>query len=359
MKLDYIFSNLKILELSSVLAGPLAGSFFAELGAQVTKVENKLSGGDITRQWKLPEENQEAASGAYYHSANYGKQVVFLDFNDTKDKNTLANLIESSDIIISNFQKKVAEKFDLSPDTLHKKFPEKIIAQLNAYNYEDPRPGFDLIMQAETGFISMNGTTDGTLCKMPVAMIDIMASHQIREAILIALLHKGSSGKGSLIHVSLFQSGIASLANQASNYLMAGKVAKPLGTLHPNIAPYGDLFKSSDGIIFLLGVGSDHQFKKLCDILNFPEEISVNYFNNSTRLQKRKNLQEILQAVFSQKTFQYLQSSFRMYDIPFAEIKNIGEVFQNSLSQSMVLQEKMENGQKTFSVSNIAFQFFK
>ena len=127
--------------------------------------------------------------------------------------------------------------------------------RLNAYDYEDPRPGFDLIMQAETGFISMNGTEKGELCKMPVAMIDIMASHQIREAILIALLQRQHSQKGSLIHVSLYQSGIASLANQASNYLTAGKIELITASIEAVSYTHLDVYKRQgiickDNVIF-------------------------------------------------------------------------------------------------------------
>jgi crotonobetainyl-CoA:carnitine CoA-transferase CaiB-like acyl-CoA transferase len=352
-----LFAGLTVLELSSVLAGPLAGSFFAELGAKVTKVENKRSGGDITRQWKLPEEDPAAPAGAYYHAANYGKKAVFLDFQNHNDRQTLDDLIKSHDIILTNFQKKVAVKFNLEPAALHERYPEKIIIQLDAYDYDDPRPGFDLVMQAETGFISMNGTTEGFLCKMPVALIDILASHQIREAALIALLKKEKTGKGSLVHVSLYRSGIASLANQASNYLMAGRIAKPMGTLHPNIAPYGDLFYSADKVFFMLAVGSDHQFEKLWKTLNFSETNYVNFVTNFDRLRHRADLQKELQTVFSQKTFENLQDIFGKCDVPYAEIKNMAEVFENPLSREMILEEKSEKGQMAYSVSNIAFRF--
>lgn len=352
-----LFADLSVLELSSVLAGPLAGSFFAELGATVTKVENKSSGGDITRQWKLPEEDPSAPAGAYYYSANYGKKTFFLDFHDSSDKDFLEELIQKNDIILTNFQKRTATKFDLEPSALHERYPEKIIIQLDAYTYDDPRPGFDLVMQAETGFISMNGTTEGFLCKMPVALIDILASHQIREATLIAMLRKQKTGQGSLAHVSLYQSGIASLANQASNYLMAGRIPKPMGTLHPNIAPYGDLFYSCDKVLFMLAVGSDQQFEKLWKTLNFSETNYVNFVNNSDRLRHRTELQKELQTVFNQNTFENLQDIFRKCGVPFSRIKNLAEVFENPLSREMILEQTTEGGKKAYSASNIAFRF--
>jgi len=350
-------ADLKILELAGVLAGPLAGSFFAELGAEVIKIENKTLGGDVTRQWKLPAEPRDSSPGAYYSSANYGKKVVFLDFNEPADHSSLQEYISNSDVIITNFQKKVAEKFRLSPEELHRLYPDKIIIQLNAFTYEDPRPGYDLIMQAESGYISITGTEDGVLCKIPVAMMDILASHQIREALLLAMLKRQKTGHGSLAHVSLYQSAISGLVNQAGNFLMANSVGKPLGTLHPNIAPYGDLFESKDKIRFLLGVGSDEQFKKLWKTLNFLAPIPINFVTNSNRLTHRRALQDELQKIFSQKNFNEWEKDLEETNIPFARIKNIQEVFDDPLSIDMIRERSSEEGDKLLSVSQIAFRF--
>lgn len=350
-------AGLKVLELASVLAGPLAGSFLAELGAEVTKVENKKQGGDVTRQWKLPSENLEVNEGAYYASANYGKKTMFLDFSDPGDISTLFELISKNDIILSNFQKRVAEKFKITPGELFKQYPEKIIIQLNAFEYDDPRPGFDLIMQAETGYISMTGTENGDLGKLPVPMIDILAGHQIKEAVLLALLKKQATGQGSLVHVSLFQSALTGLVNQASNYLMANVVAKPMGTLHPNIAPYGDIFYSKDKIAFFLGIGSDDQFKKLWKTLNFLEEIPINFVTNTDRLTYRKTLHAELQHQFSQFEFHEWEKRWLDNNIPFARIKNIKEVFEDDLSKKMIRESFSESGEKRLTVSQLAFRF--
>lgn len=353
------FADLKVLELASVLAGPLAGSFFAELGTEVIKIENKKTGGDVTRQWKLPTETDPNNPGAYYSSANFGKKTIFLDFTVEQDISTLHEYIASSDVILSNFQKKVADKFGLAPEELHRIYPQKIIIQLNAFTYDDPRPGYDLVMQAESGYISMCGTEAGELCKIPVAMMDVLASHQIREALLIALLKKEKTGKGSLVHVSLYQSAISGLVNQASNFLMAGMVGKPLGTLHPNIAPYGDLFESKDKISFFLGVGSDEQFKKLWKTLNFLAPIPINFVTNSNRLTHRRALQDELQKMFSLKNFDEWEKDLEETNIPFARIKNIQEVFENPLCKDMVREQLSENADKQLSVSQIAFRFYE
>ena len=349
------FSGLKVLDLSSVLAGPLTASFFAELGADVVKIENKLTGGDATRQWKLASEDAESPVSAYYFSANYGKKIKLLDLNLLEARQEVEILMAQSDIIVSNFQKKVAEKLNLLPDDIINKYPGIIMAQLSAYDFDDPRPGYDLVMQGDTGWISMNGTDIDHLAKLPVAIIDIFAAHQMKEAILIALYKKIRTGVGSVIHVSLYKSAISGLANQASNYLMQHHIPKPLGTLHPNIAPYGDIFTSKDKIKFLLAVGSDAQFKKLWFTLNLPPEKYHTFDDNSKRLNARGNLQAILQHVFGTLHFESIKGILEPNNVPYCCIKDLNGVFEDSLAKEMIKSQTIENktGQ---SVSSIAFK---
>lgn len=352
---DLPFQQLKVLDLSSVLAGPLAGSFFAELGATVVKVENLKTGGDATRQWKLPSEDPENSYSAYYHSANFGKEVFLLDFNSEIDRKKLEEIISQSDIVISNFQKKVAEKFDLLPDDILLKYPHLIIAQLSAYDFDDPRPGYDLVMQGETGWISMTGLDKDHYAKLPVAMIDIIASHQMKEAILICLIKKITTGKGSVIHVSLYKSALSALANQATNYLIAGHIPIPTGTLHPNIAPYGDIFADFDGIKFLLAVGSDAQFKKLWFTLNLSEKEYHTFELNSGRLKHRVLLQNVLQQSFVLFKINELKEIFNAHNIPFCEIRSLDTVFDQSEAKTMLNKEEI-NGEIVSSVSSVAFK---
>ena len=349
------FEGLKVLDLSSVLAGPLTASFFAETGAEVTKIENKLTGGDVTRQWKLRSEDPDNPYSAYYCAANFGKKVLLLDLSNAEDRTMAEQLVSESDIIISNFQKKTAEKLGLTPDQISTRYPKAIFAQLSAYDYDDPRPGYDLVMQAETGYISMNGTTDGKLCKMPVAMIDILAAHQMKEAILMALLNKMKTGLGSTLHVSLYKSALSGLANQASNYLMCGHIPEPMGTLHPNIAPYGDMFYSSDCIPFILAVGSDAQFKKLWKTLIKADENYYTFDTNIKRLEKRFRLQELLQSHFSHFPFTVLEFLLKENNIPYCRISDLSEVFSRSESNCMINVELKDQNIRLKSVSAIAF----
>ena len=355
---EAIFQDLVILDLSSVLAGPTAGSFFAELGAKVYKVEHKSSGGDATRQWKLSNEQHTGSISAYYASANIGKEVILLDIDQKEDYDKLLSIVAKSDVVISNFQKRVAEKLKVTYGEFSEINDKIIFAQLNAYSYEDPRPGYDLVMQAETGWISMTGSSTGELAKLPVALMDIIASHQIREAILLSLLKLSKTGNGSEVHISLYKSAISALANQASNFLMVDHVPQPMGTLHPNIAPYGDIFVLNDEKQLILAIGSDLQFEKLGKTLNLAVEDVAKFINNKDRLLNRAVLQEVIQRKLSHYDLHTIVSILSNASVPYCIVKNLNEVFENDLAKSMVKSEVIA-GVKTNKVSNIAFTFKK
>ncbi len=351
---SYLFSDLKILDLSSVLAGPQVGSFFSELGAEVVKIENRRSNGDPTRQWKLEVEKGSESISSYYASANYQKESIFLDLQNSNDYSKLISIAEEADIVISNYQLRVACKLGVDYETLKEYNPKVIYAQLYAYDAQDSRPGYDLVMQAETGFMSMNGHPSGAPAKMPVAIIDLMAAHQIKEAILIALIKRGKEAAGSLVEVSLYKSAIASLANQASNYLMADHIPKKLGSLHPNIAPYGDPFTTKDQITFILAVGSDDQFNKLGKTLRNRQLLSSTFDYNSSRLANRSRMNEVLQQEFGQLTFKEIDLLLADQNIPFCRVLSLDGVFKNNLAKDMILDHVIE-GDAVKSVSQIAF----
>lgn len=351
-----VLEDLVILDISSILAGPTAGSFFAELGAKVIKIENKNTEGDSTRQWKLPIEKKEATISSYYASANTFKEVIMLDLKNKSDQEEFIQIVKNVDIVISNFQKNVAEKLGVTYQHIRIIKEDVIFAQLNAYKYDDPRPGYDLIMQAETGWISMTGSDDEHLAKLPVALIDIIASHQIREAILLALIKKHKTGIGSEIHISLYKAAISALANQASNYLMNGEQPKPLGTLHPNIAPYGDVYMTKDKKQILLAVGSDNQFKKLGNTLNLDQDTISTFELNIVRTSNRNILNDLLRESIKKYDLRTLSQSLSNAKVPFCVINTLKNLFETPLAQEMVISE-MLNGVDTKKVSQIAFEF--
>ncbi|NND33963.1 MAG: CoA transferase, partial [Saprospiraceae bacterium] len=224
------FKGLKVIELASVLAGPAVGMFFAELGAEVIKVENKLTGGDITRKWKLPNEDPSGAYSGYYCCVNWGKKTVLKNLKDPGEQQSVVQLIQSADIVISNFKVSSAKRFGMDFESVRPINPTIIYAQLHAFGPEEERPAYDIVLQAEAGFLHMCGEKGGNPVKMPVALIDLIAAHQLKEAILIALIKRLRTGEGSYVETSLFESAIASLANQATNWLMAGHLPQRMGT---------------------------------------------------------------------------------------------------------------------------------
>lgn len=347
-----MWQSLKVVELASVLAGPLVGSFFAELGAEVLKIENKHTNGDVTRNWKLKEENPNDSISSYYASANYGKETRFLDLKDAHDYQQVIPLLRKADIVIQNFKTGDDIKLKLSAKELHAINPKLIIAKLSGFGQENTRPAFDVVLQAETGFMSMNGTKDSGPVKMPVALIDVLAAHHLKEAILIALLERERSGKGKLVHVSLYDAALASLVNQANNWLMVGQVPQAIGSQHPNIAPYGDMFSTKDGRQIVLAVGSDQQFAVLAEVLGLSSEILERFSKNNERVKNRAELIDILHGKISQIPCGKLSDIFLEKNVPFGEIKDLKAVFSEDQAKKMILKSTI-NGVKCTSLKQV------
>jgi len=351
-----LFQNLKIVELSSVLAGPLVGTFFAELGAEVIKVENQLTDGDITRKWKLPGENPEKGISAYYAGANFGKKSLLRNLQLEKDYLEILKLIDSADIVLVNFKPGDGHKLKLDFETLLEVHPGLIYGEIIGFNEKDPRVAYDVVLQAETGYMSMNGESDAPPLKMPLAMIDILAAHQLKEGILCALLQKSKDGKGRKVSVSLYEAGVTALANQASNWLMNGHVPQRIGSLHPNIAPYGETFQCRDGKWIVLAIGSDKQFESLCRVLNLPELLTDSMFEtNAFRVQHREELYAQLKAAFLKKTSSQWEQLLLKNQVPFGHIKDMKAVFEEDQARHLVLEENME-GLPTKRVKTVAFK---
>ena len=192
-----MFEGIKVIELASVLAGPDVGTFFSELGAKVYKIENKLSGGDVTRKWKSKYEDSNSSVSAYFSSVNYNKKYLFCDFNDESELLKVKNLIKEADIVIANFKKGSAEKFGLDYNSLKEINPHLIYGNISGYGSKSSRAAYDVVLQAETGFMSINGEPNSKPLKMPVALIDVLAAHQLKEGILVALLNKEKHNKST------------------------------------------------------------------------------------------------------------------------------------------------------------------
>jgi len=347
--------GLKVIELATVLAGPHVGMFFAELGAEVIKVENPKNP-DVTRSWKLPLEAVESPISAYFCSVNFKKQYRQLDLKSASGYREILELIRTADIVLMNFKFGDQEKLKLSDEILHKLNPKLIIGKISGFGEESDRVAYDLILQAETGYMSMNGEANGLPVKMPVALIDVLAAHHLKEGILVALLERMSSNRGRIVTVSLYDAAVSSLVNQASNYLMKRHVPLKMGSLHPNIAPYGEIFKTKDDKMVTFAIGSQQHFEQLVLCIGAKHLLSDKRFtNNQLRVQNRDVLQEELQKFFKEYYVSDLLEDMHALHIPCAEIKNLKQLFKEQEAQNLVRSEKLHD-KITKRVTSIAFK---
>lgn len=352
-----IFKDLKVIELAGVLAGPSVGYFFAELGAKVIKIENPKTNGDVTRSWKLKTEDPKEKTSAYFWSVNAEKEFLSLDVTIPSQLEKLYTLVKEADIVITNYKAGDEEKLKVDYSTLSTLNPQLIYASINGFGHASSRAAYDLILQAESGFMSINGEPNSQPLKMPVALIDLLAGHQMKEAILIALLERYKSSKGSHISVSLFDSAIASLANQATNWLIGKQLPKSMGSIHPNIAPYGELFETKDNQLITFAIGSNKQFRNLCELIQYASLANdPKYANNQLRVNNRAQLYALLYDYIKQFDFKTLFQKCAEKDIPIGKIRNLREVFELPEANAMI--RKFKSGkQELFTVSGISFKF--
>ncbi|NND95562.1 MAG: CoA transferase [Flavobacteriales bacterium] len=335
--------GIKVIELANVLAGPAVGMFLAELGAEVIKIENRLNGGDMTRSWKLSTEKKDVPISAYFSSINFGKDYLDKDLNNALDHKEVLDLISEADVLINNMKGSSSRKFGLDKDSLRKINERLIHAELTGFAGENSKVGFDIVLQAETGYLSMTGT-DKEAAKLPVALIDVLAAHQMKEGILLALFLRERDGRGSHISCSLEEASLSSLSNQATNFLMQGFVAGRMGTLHPNIAPYGEVVRTKDLKEFVLAIGTQGHFERFCEFLGLGQLLKdERYADNQNRVVNRIGLHKLLQSKVSLLDSEEFEKACDSLKIPVGRIKNLDEVLTSAVAEGMILEEKIEN----------------
>ena len=235
--------------------------------------------------------------------------------------------------------------------------PKLICGKISGFGSESDRVAYDLILQAESGMMSMNGTPESGPVKMPVAFIDVLAAHHLKEGLLLALLKRQENVIGTTVSVSLYDAAVSSLINQASNYLMTGKVPQRIGSLHPNIAPYGEIFQTKDEQLITFAIGSNAHFVKLCTFLGLEELIQDPKFNdNPSRVVNRTILFELLENKIISFHADEILTVMLEQKVPAGKIKNLAEVFSDEDAQSLVREETID-GISTKRVSSIAFKW--
>lgn len=348
--------NIKVLELANVLAGPSVGVALAELGATVIKVENLVTNGDVTRTWKLTTEDPNTDISGYFSSVNWGKMSIALNLCTKEGLDIVYKLTEISDIVLVSYKPGDAEKLKVDYKTLQSYNKRIIYAHLTGYGTKNPRAGYDAIVQAESGYTFINGQVDGKPVKMPVALMDILAGHQLKEAILLAIISRESSGQGAYIETSLLKSGVAALANQASNWLVGNSIPHRMGSEHPNIVPYGRIFYTRDKKPVVLAIGNDKQFSEVCSILGKPELAKdERYSVNFMRVKNRDEVNAIMQDLISQIDRAPFLEELGKRKVPAGGVNNMQEVFEQPEAQELVMEGETASGMKIKGLRTIAF----
>ncbi|MCC6904755.1 MAG: CoA transferase [Anaerolineae bacterium] len=321
-----LLDGIRVLDLSRVLAGPFCTMTLGDLGADVIKVEQPGSGDD-TRHWGPP--FTESGLSAYYLCANRNKRSLTLNLKTEDGQRIVRELIRQSDVLIENFKAGTLEGWGLSYDTLQELRPGLIYCTITGYGYGNAfsdQAGYDFIIQALGGLMSITGPADGEPYKVGVAITDIMTGQFAANAILAALFARERTGDGQRIDMALFDAQVAMLANVASNYLVSGKPPRRFGNAHPNIVPY-QTFKASD-IYFAIGVGNDSQWRKLCDAIGKPEwGTDTRYAKNEARVENRTELIPLLADVFVSRPAADWITLLETLGIPGAPINSVDRVF--------------------------------
>jgi crotonobetainyl-CoA:carnitine CoA-transferase CaiB-like acyl-CoA transferase len=319
--------RLHILDFSRVLAGPLATMTLADLGAEVTKVE-RPGAGDDTRSWGPP--HDAAGEATYFQAVNRNKRSVTLDLGDADDLTEARRLALAADVVVENFRPGVMAKLSLDYETLAAENPRLIFCSITGFGGSGPGaelPGYDLLVQALGGLMSITGEPDGEPLKVGVALVDVIAGLYAAVGILAALEHRRESGEGQLVEVDLLSALLAGLVNQASAYTVAGVTPQRLGNRHPSIAPYELLRCDGDEIV--LAVGNDRQFAELCDVLGEPDLATDERFaTNPARVANRDELRPRLEAALAARPAAEWVELLSARRVPAGVVNDVGAAFE-------------------------------
>ena len=355
-------NNIRVLDMSRILAGPWASQTLADLGAEVIKIE-KPGGGDDTRGWGPPfitEPNGDPGDAAYFLSVNRGKHSVAVDMATSQGQALIKQLAAKCDIVIENFKVGGLKKYQLDYDSLKVSNPGLIYCSITGFGQNGPlasRAGYDFMIQGMGGIMSVTGQPDGTPgagpMKSGMATADIFTGLYSTVGILAALHHREHTGEGQHIDMALLDTQIAVLGNQALNYLVGGKIPQRLGNAHPNIVPY-QTFDTKDGHI-IIAIGNDRQFRAFCERAEAPHLADdERYLTNRDRVNNRDRLIRELTSAVRKKTTQEWIRTLEDAAVPCGPINTIDQVFDDDQvrARRLELQLERQNGVKTPSVAN-------
>jgi crotonobetainyl-CoA:carnitine CoA-transferase CaiB-like acyl-CoA transferase len=326
--------DIRILDLTRVLAGPFCTQLLADYGADVIKVE-KPGNGDDTRAWGPPylsdTNGNPLPESGYYLCANRNKQSLALDLSSPQDVDILKKIIPKCDILVENFKVGGLKKYGLDYESLIPLRPDLIYCSITGYGQHGPhahKPGYDLIAQAFGGLMSITGEPDGEPMKIGSALGDIACGLYASTAILAALHHRSKTGEGQSIDIALNDCQIPLLANNATNYLLSGINPSRFGNAHPNIVPY-QVFKTKDAHV-VIAVGNDSQFQDFCRIIG-DSQLAQNpkFITNSKRVLHREQLIPILKNILKSSSAHELIARLEQCNVPAGIINRIDQLFDS------------------------------
>ncbi|QHL90146.1 CoA transferase [Sphingomonas changnyeongensis] len=322
-------AGVKVLELARILAGPWAGQMLADLGADVIKVERR-GAGDDTRGWGPPfvtGADGAPLSAAYFHACNRGKRSITADFDDPADRARLAELAAGADVVIENFKTGGLVRYGLDAATLTAAHPRLIYCSITGFGQTGPyaaRPGYDYLIQAMGGLMSITGEPGREPQRVGVAVVDLFTGTYAASAILAALHRRHDTGRGAVIDMALFDVQAAMLANQAMNHLVGGEVPGLMGNAHPNVAPYQP-FPTQDGHV-IVAVGNDGQFARFVRVIGLPELADdPDFTTNAGRIAGRARLVPLIAAATARMTRAALLAAMAEAGVPGGPINDIAQ----------------------------------
>ena len=326
--------GIRVVDLSRILAGPWASQMLADMGAEVIKVERPKKGDD-TRHWGppfiKPAQGDEPAQAAYYHCANRNKQSIAIDITQAEGQKVIKDMIAKADVLIENYKVGGLEKYGLSYQQVKAINPKLVYCSITGFGQSGPyahKAGYDAMIQGEGGLMSLTGEPAGSPMKVGVAVIDVMTGLYSANAILAALMARNHTEQGQHIDIALLDVQVATLANQAMNYLATDENPTRLGNGHPNIVPY-QTFATNDGSL-ILAIGNDQQFEKFCHAAKCSELATDSFYQtNQLRVENRTMLIPILAGIIANKSTEYWVATLEAIAVPCGPVNTLEQVFKH------------------------------
>jgi crotonobetainyl-CoA:carnitine CoA-transferase CaiB-like acyl-CoA transferase len=353
---DGPLAGLRVVDLTRILAGPLCTMMLGDMGAEVIKVEPPEAGDD-TRTWGPP---FLAGDAVYFLGVNRNKRSLTLNMAVPSGQKILAGLIAKADVLIDNFKLGTLEKWGFADAWFERHAPRLVRCSITGYGSSGPKaalPGYDFILQAESGLMSICGEPDGKPTKYGVAIVDVCTGMLASNSILAALHARERTGKGQKIEVSLYETSLAMLVNVAASYLAAGRNAGRFGNGHPSIVPY-TTYQTADAMI-ALGVGNERQFARIAEVLGHPEWAKdARFAGNATRVENRSLIDRLINDALSHDCADAWLAKLKAAGIPCGKINSVAEALEDAQTAARKMIETIQHpGVGTLKMLGIPFKF--